>query len=143
MNPKDSDIKHIAIDWDGTMVQSIWPERGIGDWVPGALIKLEEVIDAGWYPIIHTARAWYDYEPIKAKLEGYGLIVGQDIGIVCGKLLAVAYVDDRALVASDASWVPGSRWRQVSEYPDSNLVAQNKVLRSMLVAAGVRPELIP
>jgi hypothetical protein len=103
LSPEASDVKCIAIDFDGTLFQSVWPDRGIGKPIFSAFCKLEEVIQEGWEPVIYTARSWTDYEAIKAAMEDQGYY---DIRIICGKLLAVKYVDDRALVAEAISWMP-------------------------------------
>ena len=53
--------------------------------------------------MVHTARPWSDYEAIQKALNAVGW---GHLRIVCGKLLAMAYIDDRAINASEESWLP-------------------------------------
>jgi hypothetical protein len=103
MRPEDSDVQFVAVDFDGTLFESVWPDPGIGDPIHGNFAKLDAVVAAGWTPVVYTARSWTDYDAIRHALAGMGY---PGIRVVCGKLLAVKYIDDRALVAEDASWLP-------------------------------------
>lgn len=47
--------KHlVALDWDGTLVENVWPRRD-GIWLPGAVDAMKEM-DEFAQMIIHTAR---------------------------------------------------------------------------------------
>lgn len=97
-----------AVDFDGTIAKSEWtpenPTYAIGDPMPEAKRKLESLLDVGFKPIIHTARPWADYEMVESWLEHHGMPFKR---IVCGKLLADMYVDDRSVNATAASWHGG------------------------------------
>lgn len=45
----------IAVDWDDTCVEGVWPSR-YGEWLPGAREGLRELVDTGWDVTIHTCR---------------------------------------------------------------------------------------
>lgn len=45
----------IAVDWDGTCVEGVWPNRN-GEWLPGAVEGLHSLIENGWDVVIHTCR---------------------------------------------------------------------------------------
>lgn len=105
----------IAVDWDGTCVQEIWPRKG--GWLPGAQDGLRAL--AAQYDVyIWTTRIvgrdyedWHKVVDEDAVAEQYGYIRGMlddadldkvnifvsypDHGV--GKLSAKAYVDDRAI----------------------------------------------
>lgn len=102
-----SDLLWYAIDLDGTLAEGIWtpdnPTSQIGDPIWENVKKAREVEAAGYKIIIHTSRAWTDYENIEGWLNHYNVPYRR---IVCGKLLAVRYVDDRAVHANDESWLP-------------------------------------
>lgn len=103
-----SDLRWLAVDLDGTIAEHCWtpenPTREIGKPIGKNVRKLRDAVAAGWKVAIHTSRAWTDYEAIEAYLNHHGIYFNQ---IVCGKLLAVIYIDDRARHASDDSWIPG------------------------------------
>jgi len=105
--PQRKDLLWLAVDLDGTLAEPIWtpenPTSAIGDPIGRNVVKLREAVRRGYKAVIHTSRPWTDYEAIEAWL------VKHDIpfrGIVCGKLLAAAYVDDRAIHADDSTWLP-------------------------------------
>jgi hypothetical protein len=52
---------------------------------------------------MHTARPWTDYEAIEAWCAHHNIPHRR---IVCGKILAAAYVDDRAIHADAERWIP-------------------------------------
>jgi hypothetical protein len=45
----------IAVDWDGTCVENVWPKK-YGKWLPGAVDGLRKLLDSGWYVTVHTCR---------------------------------------------------------------------------------------
>ena len=105
--PPLADLKWIACDLDGTLAEPIWtpgnPTTRIGDPIRRNVVKLREAERRGWVPVIHTSRPYSDYESIEAWLEMHDIPVRR---IFCGKLLAAAYIDDRALHADEAVWLP-------------------------------------
>lgn len=105
--PQRADLLWIAVDLDGTLAEPIWtpanPVSAIGDPIKVNVVKLREAVRAGYKVVIHTSRPWSDYEAIEAWLRHHDIPFRS---IQCGKLLAAAYVDDRAIHASDSSWLP-------------------------------------
>lgn len=102
-----TDLKWIAVDLDGTLAESLWtpdnPTSEIGSPIPGNIKKAQEVCEAGYKLIVHTARPSTDYRIIEDWLTE------QEVPfkfIQTGKILAAAYVDDRAIHADQESWIP-------------------------------------
>lgn len=97
----------MGVDLDGTLAEPVWtpgnPTSSIGDPIKLNLVKLREAVRAGWKVVIYTARPWTDYEAIEAWLLKNEIPFKS---IVCGKLLVAALVDDRAIPAGAASWIP-------------------------------------
>lgn len=98
---KSDDLKWYAVDFDGTLMQS-GPNFGYGDPIPENIAKLEKVVAKGYKVIIHTARHWEQYKNIEAWLDRYQVPYK---AIVCGKLLAHRYVDDKAIPAGKSTWL--------------------------------------
>ena len=94
-----------AIDLDGTLAESVWPDPGIGDPIKDNVEKLVQLYDEGYKVIIHTSRSWEAYELIESWLAHHDLLKYVS-RIVCGKVLAAVYVDDRAVHAEDIDWMP-------------------------------------
>jgi hypothetical protein len=96
-----------GVDLDGTLAKPVWtpsnPTAEIGEPIWDNVWKLRELSAAGFKPIIHTSRAWTDYEAIEAWLEHYAMPFRE---IQCGKPLYAIYVDDRARHAEAESWLP-------------------------------------
>lgn len=90
-----------AVDFDGTLAQKN-PDYSIGEPIYENLLKLDKVVEAGYKIIIHTARHWEDYKAIEAWLDEHNVPYK---AIVCGKILAHRYVDDRAISADEESWL--------------------------------------
>jgi hypothetical protein len=103
MTPDQTDTPVVAVDFDGTLVEAVWPKRGVGPAILSGFDKLNQLIMDGWEPVIHTSRGWHDYHVIQAYMNAMGY---PNIRIVCGKLLAMAYIDDRAINATADSWTP-------------------------------------
>ncbi len=105
MTPDQTDHPVVGVDFDGTLAEVPDYARGekIGAPITSGFAKLAKVVEAGWIPVIHTSRGWWDYYPIKNWMSIMGY---PDIPIVCGKLLAMAYIDDRSINATEDSWLP-------------------------------------
>ena len=91
-----------SIDFDGCLAKSVWPDPGEGPPIEANLAKLNEVREAGHNISIHTARPWSDYAKLERWLSAHK--VPYD-AIICGKYLAMKYVDDRALDSESPSWL--------------------------------------
>jgi hypothetical protein len=101
-----SDLKWLAVDLDGTLFRNNWspenPDAGVGEPIWANIRKAYEAYEAGYKIVIHTARAWADYQKIEKALTG---IAFPFKAIVCGKILAAAYIDDRAIPADHPDWL--------------------------------------
>lgn len=94
------ELKWIAVDFDGTIadtsidnnfrLESVSP-------VKGAVEGLYELAKMGWKIIVYTSRPWSEYNEIEKWLEENNVPYRR---IICGKLMARYYVDDRNLGAS-------------------------------------------
>lgn len=100
--PDRTELKWLAVDFDGTIAGSVWPDPGIGEPIRVNVLKLREAARAGWKIVIHTARSWADYEVIESWLNHHEIPFK---AIVCGKLLAHRYIDDRAVEADRSVWI--------------------------------------
>lgn len=92
-----------AVDLDGTLAESVWPDPGIGDPIKVNVVKVRELVRAGYKIVVHTARGWEDYELIESWLNHHDIPFSR---IVCGKVLAAVYIDDRGRHADDSDWRP-------------------------------------
>lgn len=105
--PQREKLKWLAIDLDGTLAEPLWtpenPTSAIGDPIKVNVVKLREAVAKGYKVVIHTARPWTDYEAIETWLRLHDIPFRS---IVCGKILAAAYVDDRAIHADEPHWTP-------------------------------------
>lgn len=108
--------ERLAIDWDGTCVEEVWPEHG--DWLPGAekalktlakhyeivifTLRVAHVMPDGVTPNADIAE---QAEAIVAKLESIGL---HDVEVWQRgyKPTAIRFVDDRAIHF-------GGNWRPI------------------------------
>lgn len=104
-----SGSNRIVLDWDGTCVEEIWPGND-GDWLPGAVDSIKEMLDAGYEVMIHSTRLskmdvdevtpFEGHEEtvrhIREKLQKAGL---HEVGIWLQdwKPGAIAYIDDKAI----------------------------------------------
>ena len=118
--PPKGNLKWLAVDLDDTIAEGVWtpenPDSGIGDPVWSNVDKMVHAYHQGWKIIIHTSRPWHDYEQIESWLDWwpyYDFYLYEETRlrryvsrIVCGKLLAAAYIDDRAIHESEDSWIP-------------------------------------
>jgi len=98
-----TDLIWAAIDLDGTLAEHVWPDPGIGEPIWENVAKLRVLMRYGYTIVIHTSRGWEAYEQIEAWLLAYGIHADK---IICGKLLAKIYVDDKAVHESEESWLP-------------------------------------
>lgn len=105
--PPRSDLRWLAIDLDNTLAEGLWtpgnPTSAIGNPIRANVVKALDAHLAGYKLVIHTARSWTDYEAIEAWCKHYDIPQRR---IVCGKILAAAYVDDRAIHADAPRWIP-------------------------------------
>lgn len=104
----NADLRWLAVDLDGTLSTPEWPTGNYPGWPLGEpirenVLKLGAAVLRGWKIVIHTARPWSDYEMIEKWLRAHEIPFDK---IVCGKLLAAAYIDDRAIPADADRWYP-------------------------------------
>jgi hypothetical protein len=99
-----AELKWVYIDLDGTLAEAVWQHsKGIGAPIEENIPKLIALHEKGKKLFIYTARPWHDYEGIERWLEDHDL--RQYIkGIICGKPIGHAYVDDRAVLADADTW---------------------------------------
>jgi len=97
-----NELKWVGVDFDRVLAESVWPDRGIGDPIEKNIRQIGFIAQAGFEPVIHTARPWSDYKPLEEWLEANRVPYH---AIICGKLLCRAYVDDRAINSEDLYWV--------------------------------------
>lgn len=100
--PAEEDLP-IAVDFDGTLAVSVWPDPGIGAPIRRNIVKVRELYRAGYQIVIHTARPHTDSLDLSLWLMDHNVPFDR---IVCDKLLARLYVDDRARHADEADWKP-------------------------------------
>jgi hypothetical protein len=108
--PQREKLIWAALDFDGTIAESTWtasnPTALPGHPIHRNIHKLYKLIDAGYKIVIHTSRSWADYELVESWFNSWGIHFDK---IVCGKLLADIYCDDRAIYSEDWSWLPTDR----------------------------------
>lgn len=99
-----TDLIWLAVDFDGTLAtNSGAPSFKLMEPIWANVKKLDAAWHAGWKVVIHTARPWSDFELIEWWLKLWDIPFDR---IVCGKLLAAAYIDDRNISIDAESWVP-------------------------------------
>lgn len=107
-NPPEprSDLLWIGVDLDGTIAKPVWtadnPTSDIGDPIWENVEKLRQAVEQGYKVVIHTSRAWTDYEAVEYWLRHWGIPFRE---IQMGKPLYKAYIDDRAVHADEPEWV--------------------------------------
>lgn len=105
--PPRSNLLWLAVDLDGTLAKPVWtpdnPTSEIGDPIWSNISKLRLAVEAGYKIVIHTSRPWTDYEAIESWLNHWRIPFSR---IVCGKILAALYIDDRGRHADAESWLP-------------------------------------
>jgi hypothetical protein len=102
-----TDLLWVSVDLDNTLAEGIWtpenPTREIGPPIGENVAKARELHESGYKLVINTSRPWHDYETIETWLEYWKIPHRR---IICGKVLAAVYVDDRARHSDAASWLP-------------------------------------
>jgi hypothetical protein len=105
--PPNTGLRFVAVDLDGTLAEGIWtptnPTSEIGTPRWENVSKAEKLRHQGWLVAIHTSRPWGDYGSIVDWCQFWE--IPWDI-VVCGKILAAAYIDDRAIHESSSNWTP-------------------------------------
>lgn len=100
-------LKWIGVDLDGTLAEPLWtpgnPTNLIGGPIARNVVKLREVVKAGYKIHIHTSRPWTDFESIEHWLNLFNIPWD---AIQCGKPLYALYIDDRGRHESAESWLP-------------------------------------
>jgi hypothetical protein len=104
--PPQGKLRWAAVDLDGTLAQPVWtaehPTADIGDPIPENVEKVRALHASGdWDIVVHTARGWTDYRAIKRWLIHHDIPY---MAIVCGKLLAGVYIDDRNVDVEAPDW---------------------------------------
>lgn len=94
-----NELRWLAVDFDGTLATKN-KDYSIGEPIFQNINKLYDCVAMGYKIVIHTARHWEDYHKIEDWLNRYEVPYKS---IVCGKILAHRYIDDRAIPA-DADW---------------------------------------
>lgn len=122
----------IAVDWDGTCIESQWPSRS-GVWLPGAVESLRLLVGQGYDTVIHTCRiapvlssgrerngssVVREVETIRRRLDEVGLDQ-VSIHTAPWKPNADVYLDDKAIRFTswkEAMWTlaAGESWEVVS-----------------------------
>ena len=111
--PPRENLIWAAVDLDGTLAEGVWtpdnPTSEIGKmkvYPSGKSAKdlVDELYEAGYKVVVHTARGYTDYENIERWLRHNQIRFRH---IICGKVLAAVYIDDRNKDINDESWVPG------------------------------------
>lgn len=100
MATKLEELKWLAVDLDGTLAHTEAPDYTLGDPIASNVEKLHKCVQKGYKVVIHTARHWEQYNVVEEWLNKHEIPYK---AIVCGKLLAHRYIDDRAIPA-DAEW---------------------------------------
>lgn len=94
-------LKWLAVDLDLTLANSSGaPDYELLAPIEDNVRKLRECSELGYKIIIHTSRHWEHYKYIEEWLNDYEIPYK---AIICGKLLAHRYIDDKAIPA-DAEW---------------------------------------
>ena len=87
-----SKLNWLGVDFDGTLVNTKYPDFTLGEPIHENVEKLKECVALGYKIIIHTARPWENHQMISKYLDDNNIPYDS---IVCGKLLVHRYIDDR------------------------------------------------
>lgn len=86
----------LAVDFDGTIAESTWspenPNAVPGPPIEHSVSEINRCVAEGWKIAIHTSRSWAGYELIEKYMIDHNIPFHK---IICGKLLAHRYIDDR------------------------------------------------
>lgn len=87
------DLRWLAVDFDETIAKnSGYPDFIPTEPLPHCKEALDFIVSKGYKIIIHTSRPWQDYDNIEKWLVEHEIPFRR---IVCGKLMAKIYIDDR------------------------------------------------
>jgi len=86
------EMKWVAIDLDATLCESSYPDYIPHHPLPNARRGVLDIKRGGYKVIIYTSRPWAHYRQIEDWLLKHKIPFDR---IVCGKLLAKIYIDDR------------------------------------------------
>lgn len=127
--PPRGNLFWVYIDLDNTLAEGIWtpdnPVTDIGDPIDANVKKARHVAAEGFKIVIHTSRAWTDYEAIEYWLRYWQVPFDN---IQCGKPLGALYIDDRARHSDAFDWSPTS-----PTVDEDALLHENDNLRELLV----------
>lgn len=105
--PTDTQFKWAAVDLDGTIAEQIWspenPTTDIGPPMMDNVMKLWELVAAGYKISIYSARPYDHYEGVEQYLVHYGIPFRR---IFLGKVNPSLFVDDKAINARAEMWLP-------------------------------------
>lgn len=117
----------IALDWDGTCVYNVWPKRN-GEWLPGAVETIRELLDSGVSITIHSSRIApvlktgrrrtkssinREIASIRKKLDKAGLHEVQ-IHTAPWKPAADVYLDDKGMAFTSWDTIREELWTKLS-----------------------------
>lgn len=100
-----AELKWAGIDLDGTLARPVWspdnPTAEIGPPIEQNIRKVKALAAKGWKIVIHTSRAWTDYQAIEAWLNHHKIPFRS---IICGKALFGLMIDDRNVDVDCPDW---------------------------------------
>lgn len=97
----DFQLNWLGIDFDDTIAHNTgYPEFAPTNPIIGTKEAIEKLRNDGWKIVIHTARAWSEYDRVKKYLKEHSIYFDK---IICGKLLVQYYIDDRS-IEFDGNW---------------------------------------
>lgn len=101
MKPTNEQLTWLGVDFDQTIADNTgFPDFKMTQPLDGAHDALTALVNEGYKIIVYTARGWSDHGEIREFMKKHELPYHE---IVCGKLLAKYYIDDRNL-AFDGDW---------------------------------------
>src|SRR5215217_224066 len=106
--PPRSELKWLAVDFDDSICQSNWsvdnPTARPGAPIKSSVEQIHRCIGLGWKIAVHTARPWSEYEIVESWMDFHKIPFTR---IICGKVLAFSYLDDRAKYIGSKDWTSG------------------------------------
>lgn len=91
-------IKRIGVDFDDSLAKKIYPEKGIGDPLPGAREAMYELQSLGYKIVIYSARPDADEIAIELWCLDHDIPFNK---IKLGKPLFLMYIGDEAFHLTD------------------------------------------